>query len=309
MPRSGISSTKGKHIRHPDVILPKGAACLQCKARKVKCSGEYPVCQSCIKHARFSGRDASQCSCDWTAKRAKSRGPIQRVKRSGAASDDELYGSSNESERSSSMDSCSSSRANSVGPGEVDIESKLQPSTSSVFAPLPALILPFFPDIPFTSSPVSEVLEIPSEDVQQLPVQPHPEQQALEHLLATYLDTDSARSLLDPSTPASLPVPQHHDFTHQFISLPLFEALKTPVVVVKTPLVPTGGASWEQLLLDLQTQAEGQSFTTFTGATPFSRPLLAVNSSSFFDEKNTLSTISSPPPMISHGFVPFWALP
>ncbi|SDA01473.1 BZ3500_MvSof-1268-A1-R1_Chr10-1g02701 [Microbotryum saponariae] len=40
----------------PAAPLQKGLACIACKARRVKCSGSKPACDSCVRNARWNGR-------------------------------------------------------------------------------------------------------------------------------------------------------------------------------------------------------------------------------------------------------------
>ncbi|KAM0745660.1 hypothetical protein T439DRAFT_384715 [Meredithblackwellia eburnea MCA 4105] len=71
MPAVRKSSTKGKHIIQPADALRKGQACLTCKTRKIRCDGQKPACFSCLRTAKFEGRDESTIKCTYSVARRK----------------------------------------------------------------------------------------------------------------------------------------------------------------------------------------------------------------------------------------------
>ncbi|GAA5887201.1 hypothetical protein JCM6882_002447 [Rhodosporidiobolus microsporus] len=76
-----IAATAAKHI------LPKGLACANCKARKVRCDAIKPACTACRRSARFRGEDASLVRCCYQeGKRCGGGGKAKRVKTSSTAS-------------------------------------------------------------------------------------------------------------------------------------------------------------------------------------------------------------------------------
>ncbi|KAL8279067.1 hypothetical protein RQP46_008525 [Phenoliferia psychrophenolica] len=64
--------------------LAKGAACGGCRARKVRCTGELPVCQTCVKHWVHEGRIDRDCCPVGTPRTAK--GASKRKRRESGGS-------------------------------------------------------------------------------------------------------------------------------------------------------------------------------------------------------------------------------
>ncbi|KAM0747874.1 hypothetical protein T439DRAFT_382950 [Meredithblackwellia eburnea MCA 4105] len=162
MPRPHGSSTKGKHIKHSEFVLEKGAACLQCKARKVRCSGEGEgVCTSCVRHARHEGKDLSECVCEWADKRS-SASSAARKSRKAASSSSKTQRSRSPSHDSDGNSSEASSSSDHV---EFDLSPFVGPSTSTSSWGSPSSsqisILPSFLT-PQTTSPVTTTFKLPS---------------------------------------------------------------------------------------------------------------------------------------------------
>ncbi|KAM0790116.1 hypothetical protein ACM66B_005442 [Microbotryomycetes sp. NB124-2] len=55
--RSASETSKASVAMNSTGPLQKGLACLSCKIRRVKCDGLKPSCSSCIRNARWQGRD------------------------------------------------------------------------------------------------------------------------------------------------------------------------------------------------------------------------------------------------------------
>ncbi|KAK4703571.1 hypothetical protein P7C70_g2646, partial [Phenoliferia sp. Uapishka_3] len=89
MPASRTASTSNKPHTGEKTrqTLPKGAACIPCRSRKVRCSGESPVCSTCVKHAGHEGKEVTEC---WSAglKKSSSKASPRRTKRAVSASSD-----------------------------------------------------------------------------------------------------------------------------------------------------------------------------------------------------------------------------
>ncbi|SCV67023.1 BQ2448_5669 [Microbotryum intermedium] len=66
------SSTNGKGTKPVRAMLARGAACDLCRARKVKCTGEKPICAQCLKSARGN---ASLCNCVYDGSSTPKLGP------------------------------------------------------------------------------------------------------------------------------------------------------------------------------------------------------------------------------------------
>ncbi|KAI5480265.1 Zn(2)-C7 fungal-type transcription factor [Pseudohyphozyma bogoriensis] len=69
MDRHRISSNKGKSIRRRCDPLEKGNACITCRERKVRCTGEKPTCQACKRSQLYRGQEVRPC--DYRARRPR----------------------------------------------------------------------------------------------------------------------------------------------------------------------------------------------------------------------------------------------
>ncbi|SGY40412.1 BQ5605_C003g02371 [Microbotryum silenes-dioicae] len=66
------SALVGKGHKTVRAMLARGAACDLCRARKVKCTGEKPICAQCLKSARGN---ASLCNCVYDGSSTPKLGP------------------------------------------------------------------------------------------------------------------------------------------------------------------------------------------------------------------------------------------